>query len=271
MELHEIPYTLKLSNYTTIIETPSRIFSWNDHNLDTKAFIAYQMIKRDLNEYTANERPEIERAKLEFFDTYTEDTFNRDMVFAVDIKSAYATILYLDGFICEKTYGYISTLDKKARLAAVGMLASRRDVFYYKGKELLSCDKIVNPYENYFWYCVKRTSEIMQQIAGQTKPLFYWVDGIYFETVDDKAKAKDILEAQGFKYSEKNCFMLQIECTRTKRTEVLNKISFYETKNLMQPYETASKKDLEYKVFSIPLRRNLRRELLEYLMNKQKN
>ena len=59
LEANNIKFTMKVSTYTTTIETPSTVYKWNDNNMNSKAFIGYQLIKRDLKEYTANERPDI--------------------------------------------------------------------------------------------------------------------------------------------------------------------------------------------------------------------
>lgn len=269
LESNGIKFKMKLSTYTTTIETPSSIYKWNDNNMNSKAFIGYQLIKRDLKEYTANEMPDINRNNLEFFNTYIEGNINENTAFCIDIKSAYATILFIDGFISERTFAYISSLPKKARLACVGMLASRHDLFYFEGENLISHDKVVNPLENYFWYCVQRTSEIMLKIVGETRALFYWVDGIYFTDYESVIKAKKILEEEKFNFSEKNCLMFSATTKETKNGNSLNSISFYESKNLNLQYSQATKENTEYKVFSIPLRRNLKNQLINYLINKK--
>ena len=264
-----MPHKLKLSNYTTTIETESILYKWNDTDMDKGAFIAAQMIKKDIREFTANGYPDIHRPDLQYFETYINGTVNERQVFGVDIKSAYASVLFLDGFISERTYNFLQTLPKKARLAAVGMLASRKDVFSYVGSELVSHDKEINPHENYFWYCVKRTSEMMNEIKQSFLPLFYWVDGIYFNSIEGAIKAREILTQNGFKYSNKNCLFFQAKTVKNKKHDFINLISFYEAPEGME-YINASKKDTEFKSFSIPVRRALRNELLNYLRDKEK-
>jgi hypothetical protein len=269
LQQENIFHKLILSNYTTTIETPSQIIKYNDRMMSNKAFLAYAMIRRDINNFTANGMPDIDRAELDYFDTYIEKPLNQMQVFCVDIKSAYATVLFNDGFICADTFRYINILPKKARLAAVGMLASRKDVFYFQGAELNGHDKIINPMQNYFWYCVKRTAEIMKEIAAETKPLFFWVDGIYFQYASDAAKCCKMLDEQKYKYSQKKCFMFEAQTKESKRGDILNKISFYECKNNELEYENATKKDLDYKVFSIPVRKRQKEDLVNYLINKK--
>ncbi len=269
LEDNMIKYTMKVSTYTTTIETPSQVFKWNDNNMNKRAFIAFQMIKKDLKEYTANELPEINRFSLEFFNTYIEKSIYSETAYCIDIKSAYATVLFNDGFISKKTYDFINILPKKARLAAVGMLASRHDLFYFEGPNLLSHDKVVNPLENYFWYCVNRTTEIMREIVTETNALFYWVDGIYFLTPQEVEKAKEILSAYNYSYSEKKCFLFDAKTKEQKNGNTINSISFYECKDLTLNYTDAKKENTDYKVFNVPLRRTLKNELINYLINRK--
>jgi len=265
LEEQNIFYKMKLTNYTTTIETPSQIFKWNNNNMSKKAFIAYSMILKDLKEYTANERPDTMNNNLEYFNTNIEGIINQETVYCIDIKSAYASVLLNDGFISERTFQFINLLPKKSRLAAVGMLASRNDLFYFQGRELTGHQKNVNVNENYFWYCVQRTADLMNLIKAQTDYLFFWVDGIYFLTQKDADKAKEILTAEKYLYTEKKCLMFQAQ-TIDKPAGKMNRISFYECKNLNLKYEDAKKEDVEYKIFSIPLRRKIKNEIIEYLI-----
>ena len=253
-----------ISNYTTTIETKSKIIKFNDNLMSQKAFIAYQMIKRDLKNYTANEMPVIDKNELQYFETFLDKPLTANKAYLVDIKSAYATILFNDGFISKETFAYINILPKKARLAAVGMLASRKDYFYFHGAELTGHEKQINELENYFWYCVKRTAEIMQEIRQKTNPLFFWVDGIYFTEKKDAETAKKILKENKYFYSEKNIYYFLCAQKETERGDIINQISFYQTSENI-PIASVSKKNTEYKVFSIPVKKFIKEKLIKYL------
>ena len=187
-----------------------------------------------------------------------------ETAYLVDIKSAYATILFNDGFISERTYKFICSLPKKARLAAVGMLASRKDVFYFQGEQLTGHDKIINPLENYFWYCVKRTGEIMDEIKLNTTPLFYWVDGMYFLHQSDGEKCKEILNKNNYLFSEKKIFSFICE-VQNNDERILNDIPFYQSSEVTE-YTELTKKNSEFKKFQIPLKNKLKEKLINYLM-----
>jgi hypothetical protein len=232
--------------------------------MSKKAFIAYRMILKDLKEYTANEMPTINKFDLQYFETYMLQSSYSETAYLVDIKSAYATILFNDGFISEKTYRFISNLPKKARLAAVGMLASRKDVFYFQGEQLTGHDKIINPLENYFWYCVKRTGEIMDKIKKDTFPLFYWVDGMYFLHKSDAEKCKEILKENNYLFSEKKIFSFICEVINNDES-IKNNISFFQSSEVTE-YSELTKKNSEFKKFQIPLKNKLKDKLINYLM-----
>jgi hypothetical protein len=261
-------HTYFISNYTTVIETPSKTLKFNDRMLSNRAFAGYQKIKKDLAEYTANEMPVIDKYSLEYFNTYIDKDIFERQAYLVDIKSAYATILLNDGFICKETFDYINSLPKKDRLACVGMLASQKNVFYFQGRELLQTGKIINPLENYFWYCVKRTSEIMNNIRTETSPLFFWVDGIYFKSQRDANRAKGILNSEKYFFSEKNLFYFSAKTKTNNFGDSYNKIQFYEgPKDL--GFTEVNKNELDFKVFSIPVNKQLKNTLVNYLLKKQ--
>ena len=267
---NNIPHKYIVSNYTLTIETPARVLKFNDNMLSVKAFIAYKMIKKDLAEYTANEPPVIDREKLDYFETYLDKPLFFREGYAVDIKSAYATVLHNDGFISERTFGYIKTLPKKARLAAVGMLASRKDIFYFHGPELTGHVKDVNPLENYFWYCVERTSQLMREIKKETRPLFFWVDCIYFRTLAEAQTAEKILSEMGYSHSRKKIFLFECTTRKTPIGRKINEIKFFQSDDMDLTYQDAGKKNTEQKVFSIPLESEIRKKLVSYLLNQKK-
>ena len=246
-----------ISNYTTTIETAGRIIKFNDTMMSQKAFVAYQMIKKDLSEWTANERPEVSSDEVQYFETFLEKPLYLKTGYAVDIKSAYASILFNDGFISPKTYGFLKTLPKKARLACVGMLASRKDVFYFQGRELTGHIKEVNPLENYFWWCVKRTAEVMNLVRAETNPLFFWVDCAYFATKKEEQAAQRIFFSNKFESSRKKMFSFVCRTQKNKYGEVRNLISFYQAESSEQEYSEASRENTEFKTFTIPVQRNI--------------
>jgi hypothetical protein len=168
-----------------------------------RCFAAYAKVKKDIKD---KDVPEIDKEDLCYFEHDFKATCRIDKVFNIDLKSAYATILLLDGFITKDTYMYLTSLPKHDRLASVGMLASQKKVFAFdRFGTIRTYEHSISPLENFFYYAVKRTFEIMQdlRVLLRRSYLFTWVDGIYFTPdMDGLMGCEDYLRRIGFRYSE---------------------------------------------------------------------
>lgn len=199
----KIPFYLKCSNYTTSIKSDLITRKFVKQMQSKRTFAAFQKLKGDVKDKPV---PELDMNQLSYFvHNFRRDSHHPE-VFNIDLKSAYATILYLDGYISEATYTYLSKVNKQERLASVGMLASKSHTFYFSntGEPVDAPAPEISPYANFFFYAVKRTADIMDElkaICGNTY-LFTWVDGIYF-LPDEQVFADccECLEKIGFKYS----------------------------------------------------------------------
>lgn len=168
-----------------------------------QTFAAYAKVKKDVKD---KEPPKINKDELVYFDHDFKESCSIDRVYNIDLKSAYATILFKDSIITEDTFSYLSRLPKHDRLAAVGMLASRKKSFSFdKLGTIRTYEETISKLENFFYYAVQRTFEIMcelRSILGNSY-LFTWVDGIYFRPdMDGLLKCEDYLRRISFRYSE---------------------------------------------------------------------
>jgi hypothetical protein len=197
------PYKVILSNYTFLVESEAnKIKSFNDKDL--KFFIAGNKIKSDC---IKKPLPIINKNELKYFE-YNFNEFKKiknNSCYGIDLKSAYPTILLNNGYISKQTHFYISKLPKLDRLGAIGMLAGSKKVFEFnENNELINNYSITNKNENYFYYCVKKVSDIMDEIKKQINSfLFFWVDCIYFADANEADKVKEILNNYNFNYHEK--------------------------------------------------------------------
>lgn len=198
-----IPFDLTCSNYTTKIESNllDRKFVYSMQS--NRCFAAYAKVKRDVK---SKPIPEIDKEDLNYFEHDFKKTCQIEKVFNIDLKSAYATILLLDGYITKETYKYLTSLPKHDRLASVGMLASQKKIFAFDRRGTIrTYEQSISPLENFFYYAVKRTFEIMQDLRSilRRSYLFTWVDGIYFTPdMDGLMGCEDYLRRIGFRYSE---------------------------------------------------------------------
>jgi hypothetical protein len=186
------PFTLKISNYTTEIVSELYNVQFMQSMRSKQCFAAYSKVKRDVKTQTP---PFVDKTALTYFSHNFKSDFYSGEVINIDLKSAYATALFLRGVLTQDSFDYLSRIPKLDRLASVGMLASRKHVFQYnKSGILISYQKEVSQYENFFFYAVKSVEEIMfvlRSIAGANY-LFTWVDGIYirpdFETLSEMSE-----------------------------------------------------------------------------------
>lgn len=168
-----------------------------------QTFAAFSKLKRDCK---TKEVPKIDKKELVYFEHDFKQSCQIEKVFNIDLKSAYAMILFNEGIITKDSFAYLSRLPKHDRLAAVGMLASKKRTFGFANNgEIKILEHTVSPLENFFYLAVKKTYEIMsflKMILGD-KYLFTWVDGIYFLPDMNKLIAcEDHLCSIRMKYSE---------------------------------------------------------------------
>lgn len=184
------PYVMEISNYTCKIISESLIITFMRKAQSNKVFSAAAKITKDLQ---GKPIPDINPNRNFYYDTsFKGDVFYADSVQMVDIKSAYATIMRNEGLITEKTYQYVNSLPKADRLAAIGMIASRKDIFHItadgKTKQMPPRISELAPF---FFYCVQKTDDIIQCIKNQIlydSFLFSWVDAVFFISPFDSHK-----------------------------------------------------------------------------------
>lgn len=167
-----------------------------------RTFAAFAKLKSDLKEKKV---PKIDPSELIYFQHDFKQSMYIEQVINIDLKSAYATILYNDGYISEETFRYLHSATKKERLASVGMLASRKRIFDFKKGEPVGDPEVhVSPNAGFFFHAVKRTYEIMSElkrICGEDY-LFTWVDGIYFlPSWEKRVDCENYLSSVNIKFS----------------------------------------------------------------------
>ncbi len=191
-----IPFKITLSTYTTKIESNYKRIHFMKSFQGNRLFAAYAMLKKQVT------RKPVEKINPQVLTYFTSRNFKTDFyadrIYNIDLKAAYASILYTDKFINRKLYTYLMKLPKQERLAAVGMLAGKKtsyevDLF----GTITNRQTVISETADYFFYCVKRTSQLIQiarEILGDDY-IFSWVDGIYFlGQGDGKEVAKPVIE-----------------------------------------------------------------------------
>lgn len=265
MELHKqmkLPYTLTISNYTTRIKSLAYDIHFMKTEQSNRCFAAFNMVKNDV---IKKDIPKLSINGLNYFaEAFLPHDFYADVIFNFDIKSAYATVLFNEGFITKKTFDYINRLPKQERLTAIGMLAGKKNIFIIdKDGEIESEQTVISETANYFFYCVKRVYETIKgaaDILGQGF-LFSWVDGIYFLENPDSAEntAKIIMEH----YFKDRNFKVTFE--KIHEFNVIVKKEYYHCS-----YKKENKTgQYEYKTMNVPKKENISiKKITEHLINK---
>lgn len=197
-------FEMTSSNYTTKLKSEIINRTFVATKQSKRTFAAFAKLKSDLKNLKV---PNVPAESVRYF----EHDFRKDSYFPevvnIDLKSAYARIFYNDKMITEETFKYFNSCKKQERLASVGMLASRKKVFQFENGKPVSYVENISELSGFFFYCVKRTHEIMSElkrICGD-KYLFTWVDGIYF-LPDEKVLSECIqyLESVNFLFTKEN-------------------------------------------------------------------
>lgn len=247
------PYIITRSNYTLKIESSFCNVYFYQTPQSKRAFSAANMIKSDIKK-SGVLMPEINKRDLKYFKFTQHELLMQTVgeeVHNIDIKSAYANVLNNAGLLSERTFKFISSIPKSDRLAAVGMMASRKDVFSYDsfdGEPVHT--KIIAPTENWFYMCVLEVQNIMQDIAAMIGSdfVFYWVDGIFYKNGKHTEKIKEYLTNKGYNFSYDLC----------------TNFNYFETNN--QKFLTYNKGE-DFKKLSLPKVNN---EVTEYILKQLK-
>jgi hypothetical protein len=180
-------FEMTVTNYTTRIKSETHDLHFMRNARSNRTFSAFQKVK---SECTKKKVYPVDPTKVNYFATNIfQQDFYADVIYNIDLKAAYATVLLNDKYISEPTFKYLLSLPKMERLACVGMLAGKKNVFKIDSQgKILSDETIISPTADYFFYCVNKTEEIMNEarMILHESFLFTWVDGIYFLDNDQR-------------------------------------------------------------------------------------
>lgn len=172
-------FDLYASNYTLRVVAPDESIKFIRSIQSNKVFAAFRKLEADVKKAHVRE---MDLEDVTYFQHDFKQPLYVERVCNIDLKSCYNNVLFREKIISEATYKYISGLDKKERLAAVGMLASRKEIFSFKNGDVAGVREERSENSRFFFFAVQKTFEMMNElkkICGNSY-LFTWVDGIYF-------------------------------------------------------------------------------------------
>jgi hypothetical protein len=133
----------------------------------------------------------------------------------IDISGAYASCLYVNGLITEKTFKYLKKLRKEERLPSVGMLAKSACLWKYKDGQCVDIVVERSKTAQVFFYLIEEINYVMRGIQWELGKhfYFYWVDGVFFSKDTPKhliTNVENLLISKNyqFKYEEVTNFKL---------------------------------------------------------------
>ena len=245
---------MEISNYTTRIISEIYNLYFVKKEMSTKTFIAADKIKKDL---TGKEIPEIDMDRVFYYDTsFKGDVFYADEVQNIDIKCAYCSLMKNKGLISEDTFNYVISLNKPERLAALGMIASRKKIYIHEASgKVIQAEPKISPLAPFFFWCVQETEKIIQSCKNQILMdsfLFSWVDGIYYLNANDNYRKITQMHL-------KRDFNLGSSFQRLTNFEVIKEDEYYDVSFLNEKQTP--------KTFSIPLPESfLLRQIVAHLL-----
>lgn len=210
LDRFKIPYKITISNYTVKIETAAQTKLFSTSAKSNVFFAAAAKVKADCKRF---EPPKIEPQQIKYF--YYNPLIKNENVNCVDITAAYPTALLNAGYITAETFSYLMKIDKLDRLGAIGMLASKKNIFEIVGGEILDAEFRVSELENFFWFCVAEINKTMFEIQALAKEqiLLFWVDGIFFNDPDGSLSdaVVNYLKEKGFNSKKENITNFEIQ------------------------------------------------------------
>lgn len=244
-------FTLTITNYTCLIESETEAYHFVRNMQRKQVFSVNAAIKRYLDTSLKFDVTDIDREEMRYYSAKAyEKPLYKPIAYNVDIKAAYPSCLLNEGLIDGRVFARLMGLSKEERLAAIGMLASRRRIFTLENGEVKLFEEKLSEYSKYFFYCVKTIANIIwdcEVIAG-TSFLYSWVDGLY---VTDRAAAiecRKVIKAKGYK-----CSLDKIEDFQYEPKGTYIRVSFM--------------KGGENKVFNIPIENNRLAQIMKFIHN----
>lgn len=196
LEKNKMPYTYLLNNHTSKIECALGNFMATDsliplHELWLVAWVKNYVLKNEIHKKIKNICRDWESIRYLRVKHKPRKVFHR--IYEVDLDRAYWETAFETGVISDELYWRGLWVDKKTRLAAIGQMAKRTDVWKFDGETMRVGKTNISKQTQHLWFNVCYKVGLLMERAARLCPdatLFYWVDGIY---VTNKKAAKKIV------------------------------------------------------------------------------
>jgi hypothetical protein len=205
-------FMVQHGTYTTKIHKPTGILTFSTIQFRNKVFVAANMVKRDAKQ--SDKGQEIMNSvfrKNNYANSDTTEVYLADEVWNIDIKSAYANCLFVNGLIKGETLGYLQGLKKHERLPSVGMLAKSHIKYWYSEGECFKVEPHREPTAQIFFFLIHEIDRVMREIKWILGDyfLYYWVDGVFFKKETPTrliVQVEEYLKSENYPYAWEMCY-----------------------------------------------------------------
>jgi len=151
----KLPFTISISNYTSLFNSDLYNLHFLKKSHSKQMFAAYSKIKSGLQPLPKS----VDIKYIKYYQTnFKYEQIYSDYIYQIDIKSCYPNILFNNGLISVATNEYMAEMSKENRLAAIGMLASKKNVFTFDDTGKVASHSVVkSELSDYFFFCVQET------------------------------------------------------------------------------------------------------------------
>ena len=244
-------YEMVLTNYTCLIETAEYSYHFLKHLQKPAVFLIANELKRYMDSFIKHDIDEVDRDGMKYYSAHIQTRpIYKHKAYNIDIKSAYPSCLLINGLIDQKMFDKLATLNKDERLAAIGMLASKKRKFFIENGNVVGHANEESEYAKYFYYCVDNIAKLIWQceVISGTKFLYSWVDGLYVTDLQTAEKCRRLLFDAGYRAS-------------------VSAITDFQYTHLENKLRITFQKDGDNKVFHIPVESNRLAQIVKFIHN----
>lgn len=232
-------FSERATNYTSLIEVEGQIekYFFSEKGQDTNFFTVLNKLKKEIKESNVIVE-DVPTSSVHYFSSgINKPQFHKE-VFNVDIKACYISIAYNEGLISETFYNELLSGKKDLRLKLIGCLNSQPTIINYINGEPDNIEIKTNDFVNYYNYICYCAGAIMREIAELLKDdfLFFWVDGIYFKTEENKKLIFEVLNKYNLRYTFETLTTFEVE--QGEKSFFVSYFKEYKKKTFNLPFPT---------------------------------
>lgn len=197
LKKNKIPYKIKKTLYTMEIESKLGITKWisNESSVPKNELFFINQLKKACEKIDYRTYGNINSSDINYFNL-PENVFTKKNCYEVDISGAYWH--FAKEFLPLEVYNAGLKVSKGTRLAALGSLAKTTSYIDFDGDGFIYRETQTADTRNLFFYCAKKTSEIIHSIFQVCEsPVFFWVDAVFVANKKDLDYIYAVLELNG--------------------------------------------------------------------------